>query len=88
MKSFDYTGKHVLVVGGASGIGNATARMFHEFGAKVQVTGTRASPEAYGPDEAYRFDGLSYSQLIIIEPTSVTAWRPDISNLDILVLSQ
>jgi len=87
MTSFDFTGKNVVVVGGSGGIGNSIARMFHEAGASVLITGTRESPEDYGP-EADRFEGLTYSRLIISDDASVQQWDPGISSLDTLVLSQ
>jgi NAD(P)-dependent dehydrogenase (short-subunit alcohol dehydrogenase family) len=37
-----YTNKIVLVIGGTSGIGKATALAFAEAGAKVVITGRRA----------------------------------------------
>lgn len=37
MKSFDYTGKHVIITGGASGIGLAMATLFAEYHAAVFI---------------------------------------------------
>lgn len=88
MMSFDFTGKQVVVVGGSGGIGNSIARMFHAAGASVLITGTRESPQDYGPEEAYRFEGLTYSRLVLGEDASVQQWDPGISSLDTLVLSQ
>ena len=42
---FDYTGTRVLVTGGSSGIGHATACAFRDAGAAVTVTGTREQSE-------------------------------------------
>ena len=39
----DFSGQHVLVVGGSSGIGNGIAHAFRLRGAAVQVWGTRTS---------------------------------------------
>ena len=40
---FDFRGARVVVTGGTSGIGAATARAFIDAGADVMITGTRAS---------------------------------------------
>lgn len=39
---FDFNGKCFVITGGTSGIGLATARLFHRAGARVAVTGTNA----------------------------------------------
>lgn len=88
MNGVNFAGKQVIVVGGSSGIGNATARAFRDAGADVLVTGTRASAADYGLDEADSFEGLAYSQLIVGDADSVAAWQPDVERLDVLVLSQ
>jgi NAD(P)-dependent dehydrogenase (short-subunit alcohol dehydrogenase family) len=50
-----YTNKIVLVTGGTSGIGKATARAFAEAGAKVVLTG-----RCFGRREVYhRHDAVS-----------------------------
>ena len=41
--TFDYSGAHVLVTGGTSGIGAATAEAYRNAGADVTITGTRGS---------------------------------------------
>lgn len=87
MAAWDFTGKQVLVVGGSSGIGNATARGFLAAGARVHVTGTRASAKAYGADAA-QLEGLAYSRLDVTEPGAVADWASDFETLDVLVLSQ
>ena len=46
---YDYSGYRVLVTGGTSGIGLSAARMYHEAGADVTITGTK-SPENYDVD--------------------------------------
>ena len=57
---FDYSGRHVLVVGGTSGIGGATARAYREAGATVTITGQRASAADYEG-----LDGFGYHRLDI-----------------------
>jgi 3-oxoacyl-[acyl-carrier protein] reductase len=88
MDALDFSGKQVVVVGGSGGIGNATARAFLQAGAQVLVTGTRASPEDYGPQEAHRFAGLGYSQLNLDDPAAAELWVPDLRSVDVLVLAQ
>lgn len=88
MTNLSFAGKQVLVVGGSSGIGNATAHAFRAAGAEVMVTGTRASAEEYGPDQAADFEGLAYSQLNVSDSTSIADWNPDLTRLDVMVLSQ
>ena len=61
MDDLDFTGKHVLVVGGSSGIGNGVAHGFVERGAKVHVWGTRASAADYRDEAGSNLDGLGYS---------------------------
>lgn len=88
MIDLNFAGKQVVVVGGSSGIGNATAQAFRAAGAEVMVTGTRASPEEYGPDQAADFEGLAYSQLNVSDADSIANWNPELTRLDVLVLSQ
>jgi 3-oxoacyl-[acyl-carrier protein] reductase len=88
MTDLSFAGKQVLVVGGSSGIGNATAKAFRAAGAKVMVTGTRPSPAEYGSDQAADFEGLAYSQLNVSDSSSIAGWKPSLDHLDVLVLSQ
>lgn len=39
--TYDFSGRHVLVTGGARDLGLGIARAFHRAGARVTVTGTR-----------------------------------------------
>ncbi|MFD2577799.1 SDR family NAD(P)-dependent oxidoreductase [Novosphingobium colocasiae] len=84
----NFAGKQVLVVGGSSGIGNATARAFKAAGADVMVTGTRASPAEYGPEQAVDFEGLAYSRLDVSNSAMLADWDPGLTRLDVMVLSQ
>jgi len=85
---FDFTGKTVLVVGGSSGIGNATAQAFRAAGAQVHVWGTRASAGDYADDPGSDLTGLHYTRMDVSDTAAIDAWRPPFDRLDILVLSQ
>jgi 3-oxoacyl-[acyl-carrier protein] reductase len=83
----DFTGKRVLVVGGASGIGNGIAHAFRRSGARVIATGTRARAADYDPAEGSDLAGLDFVSLDAADFTAVEALdAPD--PLDVLVLSQ
>jgi 3-oxoacyl-[acyl-carrier protein] reductase len=79
--SFDFTGTAVLVTGGTSGIGYATASLFRDAGARVTVTGTKAGATDYDAD----LSAMDYHQLRIAEPDSVDALASDFTQLDVLV---
>jgi NAD(P)-dependent dehydrogenase (short-subunit alcohol dehydrogenase family) len=68
--SFDYSGAHVVVTGGTSGIGHATARAFSAAGATVTITGTRSAPTDYDTDLA----DFAYHQLQMSDTGSVDAF--------------
>jgi 3-oxoacyl-[acyl-carrier protein] reductase len=80
--SFDFTGAHVLVTGGTSGIGNAIATAFAKAGAAVTVTGTRASATDY-PETAP--GAFTYQRCLIQDPGSVDDLVSTLGELDILV---
>ena len=61
--TFDFTGTDVLITGGTSGIGHATALLFRDAGATVTVTGTKAGPGDYDTD----LTGMTYRQLILTD---------------------
>ena len=52
--SFDFTGTTVLITGGTSGIGHATASLFRDAGAQVTITGTKP----LAPDYEVDLDGV------------------------------
>lgn len=85
---FDFTGKTVLVAGGSSGIGNATAQAFRAAGAEVHVWGTRASADDYARDSGSDLEGLHYAQMDVSDTAAVAAWQPPFDRLDVLLLSQ
>ena len=86
--SLDYSGKTVCIIGGSSGIGNATAQAFRARGAEVHVTGTRASAADYDPDERSDLEGLTFHQLDAGDDAAIIALRQKFEKLDILVCSQ
>ena len=79
--SFDFTGTAVLVTGGTSGIGYATASLFRDAGARVTVTGTKPAATDYDAD----LSAMDYRQLRITEPDSVDALASGFTQLDVLV---
>ena len=86
--SIDFTGKTVCIIGGSSGIGNATAQAFRGCGAEVHVTGTRVSEADYEADEGSDLQGLTYHQLDAADDSAITALRQKFTTLDILICSQ
>lgn len=79
--SFDFTGTTVLITGGTSGIGLATASLFRDAGARVTVTGTKPAADDYDTDLA----GIDYRELQITEHDSVDALARSFTELDVLV---
>jgi 3-oxoacyl-[acyl-carrier protein] reductase len=88
MNELDFSGRQVLVVGGSSGIGNGIAQAFRAKGARVHVSGTRATASDYKVEEGSHLDGLHYSQLDVSDPAAVEKFNPGFDRLDVLVLSQ
>ena len=79
--SFDFIGTTVLITGGTSGIGYATASLFRDAGADVTVTGTKSAATDYDED----LSGMAYRQLGITDHDSVDALAAGFSRLDVLV---
>ncbi|MCX7283500.1 MAG: SDR family oxidoreductase [Novosphingobium sp.] len=77
----DFSGAHVLVTGGTSGIGAASAALFRDAGAAVTITGTRASAADYDADLA----GYRYLQLDIEDKAQIDAVAGALPRLDVLV---
>ena len=86
--SIDFTGQTVCVIGGSSGIGNASAQAFRAQGAEVHVTGTRSSEADYNAAEGSDLTGLIYHQLDAGDDAAIVALRQKFTRLDILVCSQ
>ena len=78
---FDFSGTEVLVTGGTSGIGFATASAFADAGATVTVTGTRTSAAGY--DTA--LGRFGYHQLDLRDGEAVDRLAGDLTRLDVLV---
>lgn len=74
---FDFTGKSVLVTGGTSGIGRATAHAFASAGATVIAAGLGAE-EAAVP-------GVRMQTLDVTDVSSIEALLADVRDLDVLV---
>ena len=77
----DFTGAHVLVTGGTSGIGAACAMLFRDAGAQVTITGTRGDASDYDAD----LSGYRYLRLDIEDKASIDAVAAAQSRLDVLV---
>ncbi|WP_454739213.1 SDR family NAD(P)-dependent oxidoreductase [Cupriavidus necator] len=86
--ALEFAGKTVLVVGGSSGIGNATAQTFRQLGADVHIWGTRAGAADYSAEEGSDMTGLHYTQVDVSDADAVAAVQPGFDRLDVLVLAQ
>jgi 3-oxoacyl-[acyl-carrier protein] reductase len=84
----DFTGQAALVVGGSSGIGNATAQAFRAQGAQVRVWGTRPDAAAYDGEPGSDLTGLDYTAVDVADPAQVQAAAAAVDRLDVLVLAQ
>ncbi|MCH7628507.1 MULTISPECIES: SDR family NAD(P)-dependent oxidoreductase [Novosphingobium] len=84
----DFSGKHVLVVGGSSGIGNGIAHGFRQRGATVHVWGTRASAADYDAADGSDLSGLGYTCVDVGDPDAIEAAPAPFDGLDVLVLCQ
>ena len=84
----DFTGCHVLVVGGSSGIGNGIAHAFAARGAAVHVWGTRASAADYAGVEGSDLNGLGYTRVDVGDPDAIAAAPAPFATLDVLIQCQ
>jgi 3-oxoacyl-[acyl-carrier protein] reductase len=80
---FNYAGAHVLVTGGTSGIGAATAAAYRATGATVTITGTRSQASDYDID----LSDYRYLQLDVCNKDQLAAVASALGPLDILVHS-
>jgi 3-oxoacyl-[acyl-carrier protein] reductase len=81
--AFDYSEARVLITGGTSGIGAATAAAYRAAGAEVTITGTRKSAFDYEAD----LSGYRYLSLDVTDSTQIAAVANATGPLDILVHS-
>jgi 3-oxoacyl-[acyl-carrier protein] reductase len=79
--TFDFSGAHVLVTGGTSGIGHAIAHAFATAGAHVTITGTKAAAAEYDTDLA----PFTFLQCRMTEPADIEAVAAGCDKLDVLV---
>ena len=79
--SYDYSGAHVLVTGGTSGIGLACAQGYRAAGAQVMVTGRSPAADDYDSD----LSGMAYRQLDVADRDALYHLAGDLKQLDILV---
>ena len=86
-RMLDFTGRHVLVVGGTTGIGNGIAGAFRDAGAMVHVWGTRRAASDYAGEDG-DFAGLAYTRMDATDAAAVMAWQSPFEVLDVLVCSQ
>lgn len=77
----DFTGRRVLVAGGARGSGLALAHAFWSAGADVTVTGTKILPSLYDAD----LSAFSYHQLQLSSSDAIDFLVDSVGPLDILV---
>ena len=81
--TFDFTGAHVCVTGGTSGIGLGVANAFADAGAHVMVTGTRPSAADYDLDGA--LERFHYEPMNTRDPASIDAVVEKLWVMDVLV---
>ncbi len=78
---YDFSGARVLVTGGTSGIGLATARAFLQAGAQVVITGTRPSADDYDDD----LSGFAFRRLRVTDNNEIKQVADSLDGLDVLV---
>jgi len=78
---FDYSGAHVLVTGGTSGIGHAIAHAFATAGANATITGTKNDASEYHTD----LTPFRYLRCRMTAPADIEAVAASCDRLDVLV---
>jgi 3-oxoacyl-[acyl-carrier protein] reductase len=78
---YDFAGTTVLITGGTSGIGHATAITFRDAGAAVTVTGTKPTPRDYDVD----LSGMAYRQMMLTDRAATDDVAGAFSTLDVLI---
>lgn len=81
---FRLDGKLAVITGGASGIGEAAARLFTGVGARVIIADV---DDQRGPDLAASLDGAEFRHCDVTDEASVSRLFEGLSRLDILVNS-
>ena len=79
--TYDFSGSRVLVTGGSSGIGAGIARAFLAAGARVAITGTRASASDYEHD----LSAFTYHSLQLTDHAAIQRVADAQDGLDVLV---
>ena len=80
---FDYSGFRVVVTGGTSGIGRATALAFCEAGADVVITGTKSTLSAY--EGVGGLERASYVELRLNDEAEISRFASKLDQVDVLV---
>ncbi len=76
--------KHVLIAGGTSGIGLATAMAFRDLGATVTATGVTEEEVQHAKDDAAH-DGILFMQLDVRDSKAIKAALAKFRQLDVVV---
>jgi NAD(P)-dependent dehydrogenase (short-subunit alcohol dehydrogenase family) len=82
---FNLDGKNILVVGGASGIGRATADLAAQLGASVILASRTEAKLAKAAEEIGR--AATYSVMDMTDEMSVRSWAKALPDIDYLVIS-
>ncbi|NOD97235.1 SDR family oxidoreductase [Ruegeria sp. HKCCD6228] len=78
-------GKHIVIVGGSSGMGKATAKMATALGAKITIASRSAAKLHAAADEIG--GGVQIAQVDTTDETGVRSWAGVLGPVDHLVIS-